>query len=110
MNAPIYYLKKNSYDFQGVLRWCNEAGEFRANCYYGVGAQAARRNIENQAFLKGLCLQIDSRYQVDCIGGALSTYVEYFVSLDRAYNFCTLFEERNRTRCTEKVGLLFPLQ
>ena len=104
MNAPIHYLKINEYNYKSAIDWCSGAeSDFQNDCYYGVGAQAARRNIDNKEFLSTLCSYANLEHRFSCIKGILSTYIGYYNGTVEAYALCEKFGTIEKKFCEEFI-------
>ena len=99
MNAPIYYLTLNNYDYNKAFKWCDSASEYKNSCFFGLASQMARRNMDDPKFVEQSC----ERYGVDivdpCVYGLVSWYVSYYASLEEAGKMCNELEGRNKPRC-----------
>jgi hypothetical protein len=95
MTAPIYYLKLHPEDLNSALRWCGTlAGDMRADCVYGVGAQAARRHINTMEVAAAACGVED-----DCLAGALGYYFENSLSWEATAALCASLDTTLAIRC-----------
>jgi hypothetical protein len=106
MNAPIAMLRANGGDGIAALRTCDEAERaFRESCYYGVGAQVARRNIGSPERAEEACIGGGPVRAPSCLVGMVGHYVSTYYDIERtAREVCARLPSRTREACLKILG------
>jgi hypothetical protein len=107
MNAPIQYLNRTNDDYAGALIWCDSLVHTgREACYYGLGAQMARRNTLKIPFAESMCEKAPSSMRSHCISGIVSYLISHydFQTMEDANTFCNSLNPQNWETCYDKVS------
>lgn len=103
MNAPIYYLGLHPKDYTGALAMCDTAPtSTRYSCYYGVGGQATRRNVNDPLLVESICNAANAS-QPACMMGSVSAYLGHYVSSTLVLHMCADYNTVDRQICLEGV-------
>lgn len=99
MNAPIYFLSLNNYDFLSATSLCNKVeSKYRYNCHYGLASQMTRRNMNSPKQIEEYCVKKSGDSQA-CINGMVGWFVSYYASLKEATALCDILEKKNKSQC-----------
>lgn len=104
MGAPIYYLSQHEDNYDDALLWCGSAPEENAICAYGVGAQAARRNIGKLDMLVNVCRGAPVTLRTSCVTGLATGIVSHYHSRVEASQFCSTMDFLDQRACKNAVS------
>lgn len=105
MNAPIYFLKVFNDDYDLAAQTCASVEEqYKHSCFYGLGSQITRRNMDNPKFVETFC-ETKSGDKDACMTGMVGWYISYYASLKEATALCDTLQKQNKSQCIATVEI-----
>lgn len=98
-----YALEQSGQNFSVVFAECKSiAGDFRTDCYQGLGRDASGNSISDVAKTKATCmLGPDQEAQSNCIIGAVKDFVGYFHGDSQAEQLCQAVDPSIQPQCEQ---------
>lgn len=102
--APIHYLLVHPGDYDGLLRWCNEAGGNDWVCVDGAGSRIMKENLLTPTAVENYCKSAKKSLQSACLDGAVSYFLVDSDSLAKTKDYCKTLSSEGQSICLKAVA------